>query len=309
MKTVAMVVLAVFIPGLLYMAIRKESFWPQIPASESIKVSEPISVSEPIPPREKNPAETLATTDETKSAPSWALQWMNFPRDEQKIWKILSIVIPSLVSILLYLIDYRLRRSWHVGNKTWLKTWVENDERFKSELIAAVNFMKEVEDKDRSEFQDKRDSMMNIMKVEDERRAQFQNEMDSMKRMIMKIINERRAEFRNGMRLMDKKMKVDKECRAQFQNEIGSIKRMMKIDKDRRTNLLNGMSSMRKMIIEENERRAEFKDEMCSMMKVEEERRARLLNEMCSMKKMMEEKAECRAQLQKDQDRSVGLSE
>jgi hypothetical protein len=180
MKTLSLIILATISTSIVFVADRKAdlfaAFKPievseKIPVFVTIAVYEPAPVYEPvpsfnpIPPSEKIPVEAFITTDGTETAPSWAFQWRNLIEDEN-LWKILTSLIPSLISIMSCLMLYCHRRG-----------------------------------RDREEY-----TMKAVMKVEDELRAQFQNEMKEEAELRAQFQNEMeedelRAQFQKKMKM------------------------------------------------------------------------------------------------------------
>jgi hypothetical protein len=137
MMTVALVILAMITPGIVFVAIHKEGIFPPIPVSKPIALSEPIPAFKPTPPSGINSVRTLTTTDEMESAPSKAFQRRNFPEDEQKFWKTLTFLSLGVNSIFICLMEYSLRRGWYREDKikeelSRLRMSLEMMERFPS---------------------------------------------------------------------------------------------------------------------------------------------------------------------------------
>jgi hypothetical protein len=328
---------------MFHIGIGKEYLLPPITASESVTVSEPIAVfetipvSEPIPafklisPSENIPVATLTTTEETESAQRWEFQGRNLPEDEQNFWMFLAILFPSLINILYYLMEYRIRRGWYREKKTkersQLRMMLEKGESFMVELSSTVAFMKELEDKLRAEYQNQTnlkkadyqrraqlqkdmDSVRAMMKMDDKHRAQLQNEMDAMKPM-MKVEDELRAQFQNEMdTIMEEIMAEGKD--VEFENEVGLVKEMMKVEDERVAQFQNTIDSVSKAMEVDAERRLQLQHDMCSMKKMMEldyGRRAEFRNELESMKKTMEVEYERLDEFQNKKCQSVELSD
>jgi hypothetical protein len=119
MRRDVLALLDMITPCIVFVEIDNRGLFPTIHVSETIPILKPIPVSEPVPvskpipaskpvlPYENFPAGTLTTTNQTEFAPSGAFQRRNFPGGEQNFWKTLAFLITSLI----YLMEYRLRRS------------------------------------------------------------------------------------------------------------------------------------------------------------------------------------------------------
>jgi hypothetical protein len=302
------IILGIFAPFLVFMAIHKKGLLPlfsplesisisePVRISEPVSISEPVPISEPIPPSDIFPVQNLTTPDETESGSSWAFQPRNF-------WKIFPFLIPGLISIPLCLMGCYLRRGGYREDMTkeelsHLKTWLQESESFMQAFRSKGAYMKGMKDNVVAEFQKQTDLFKKMIKDEHGCRAQLKSEIYSV---IAKIEKEGKScdEFKNEIgpmkNIMDEK---EDERLAQFKNKIDSIWEMVEEEHKHHAELQNEIGSLLKMLEEESKHRAQLQSDIVQikeMMEGDYEHRDQLKNEMASVKKMMEEEGERRA--------------
>jgi hypothetical protein len=251
--------------------------------------------STPIQASESVPARTHTTSNAMEYAPFWALQWRSLPEHEQNFWMILVFLVPNLITIVIYLLQYCYLRwvSYRKDEKKQVPSYpmlLQAGENLVREFGIALASMQKLEER-RGQFHNDV-KLMNILKVEDERHYQFQNEIDLMKKMT-KVDYESHAQFQNEMVSVKKKMKEEDKRRARLLNEVDSMKAIMKAEQNRRAVLQNKGEWMKRlrMNLEEGHRAQDQKErDSMKKMAVEYKHPSHYQNKMDSVKRITKAK-------------------